>query len=68
MSKQQRVPRRVFWPLMIAGGVAVAVGYAVTRAFAVAEWLTEGPAPVAPVTDYPDQASDFPSMDQRRDG
>lgn len=64
MRKQQRVPRRVFWPLMIAGGVAVAVGYAVTRAFAVAEWLAEGPAPVAPVTDLSDRTSDFSAMEE----
>jgi hypothetical protein len=71
---RHKVPRRVFWPLMIASGAAVGAAYAVTRIGAVVEWLRWGPAPVAPATDWSDRkpvhpgeppfgASDFGSMD-----
>lgn len=69
----KRVPGKVFWPLMIASGAAVAVAGAVVGAGRLWEWLRYGPSPEAPVTDLsevhpgepPFGASDFSS---RTDG
>jgi hypothetical protein len=64
MRKQQRVPRRVFWPLMIAGGVAVGGAYVAARVIAVAERLTEERAEAVPVTDLTGRTSDFSAMEE----